>query len=214
MARDFSSITDQPSAFSSILKYAGRPAYALRNLLKGNVEGAARQAADFLGDAADAIIPGDWIPEISRKQDSPEASDLFGGMEPGLAKTGVDIVGGILTDPLSFVGGGLFSAAEKGAAAGLNAARAAPIIGKVVNAAEKPIARGWLGLKDMTGNLSVAEPFRQALNVGTEAQQGTQAAMTAASTQSLRQGARRLLAMVQSYGVKRTLKSGGAGCGA
>ena len=37
-------------------------------------------------------------------EDSPEFSDLLGGMKPGLAKTAVDIVGGIATDPLTFTG--------------------------------------------------------------------------------------------------------------
>lgn len=186
MAKDFSAITDQPSGFAAALKYLGRPAYAFRDLLKGNVEGAVRQGADILGDTIDAFLPGDMISEISRKdQDYTEASDLFGGMKPGIGKTAVDILGGIATDPLTFFGGSLFTAAGKGVTAGLNAARAAPVLGKVVTPLTAAAGEGWLHIKNATGNLKLADQFQPALQAGQETQQGTQAAMTAASRKAL-----------------------------
>lgn len=97
----------EDTAFSAVLRWLGRPGYAARNVLKGNVSGAVRQAADFVLDPWDAFIPGDVIPSISQAGDFTEASDLVGGMDPGWAKTGVDILGGIATDPLTYTGLGL-----------------------------------------------------------------------------------------------------------
>lgn len=97
----------EDTAFSAVLRFLGRPGFAVRNVLKGNLGGAVRQAADFVLDPWDAFLPGDLIPEISQKQDYVETSDLVGGMEPGWAKFGVDLAGGILTDPLTYTGLGL-----------------------------------------------------------------------------------------------------------
>jgi hypothetical protein len=106
---------DQPSAFEEVLRYLGRPSYAVRNLASGNVGGVLRQGADLVGDTVDAFLPGDLIPELSGKDDSPEFSDLLANwglpkMDPGLLKTGVDVLGGIATDPLTYAGGlGIFT---------------------------------------------------------------------------------------------------------
>lgn len=185
MAADLSKITDQPSAFASVMRYLGRPAYAFRDLLKGNVEGAVRQGADILGDTVDAILPGDQVSEFSRPEDYAEASDLFGGMKPGIAKTAVDILGGVATDPLTFFGAGLFTAAGKGVVGAVNAAKAAPVIGKTVTLGANKAAEGWLGVKNMAGALNVAEPFKQAMEAGTSVQQGVSAAGTAAARKAL-----------------------------
>lgn len=119
------------SAFESALRFLGRPGYAVRNLLTGNVEGAYRQGADFLGDLVDAGLPGDWIPEFSRRgenggpNDYTEGSDLIGGMKPGLGKLAADIGIGLVTDPLTYLGVGLAGGAVKGAAGAAKAATAA-----------------------------------------------------------------------------------------
>ncbi len=131
---------DNPSAFESILKTVGLPGYGIRNLLKGNVEGTARNLADFISSPLRAILPGDqssW--ELSRKEDLPEFSDVIGGMEPGLAKTGVDLLGNIATDPFSLLGVGEFSAAAKAAKAAnvaLKAATATKDAAKIAEAAK------------------------------------------------------------------------------
>lgn len=122
--------TPDESAFESVLRFIGRPGYAVRNLLTGNVEGAYRQGADFLGDIADAGLPGDWVPEFSRRgenggpNDYTEGSDLIGGMKPGLGKLAADIGIGLVTDPLTFLGVGLAGGAVKGAAAATKGAKA------------------------------------------------------------------------------------------
>ena len=122
---------NNPSAFESTLRTVGLGGYAVRNALMGNVEGIGRNAVDALTAIPRAILPGDqsnW--ELSRAQDRPEFSDVVGGMEPGWAKLGVDIAGGIATDPLSFLGVGEFSAAAKAAkaaSAGVKAARASGV---------------------------------------------------------------------------------------
>jgi len=112
---------DQPSAFEEVLRYLGRPAYSVRNIATGNLGGALRQGADLVGDTVDAFLPGDLIPELSQQEDSPEFSDMLAKwgapkMDPGLLKTGVDILGGIATDPLTYVGTGLFTTPLKAAA--------------------------------------------------------------------------------------------------
>lgn len=100
-------VIDQGSdgAFMSVLEAIGRPGKAINNALVGNFEGAGRQVVDLLGDVVDAQLPGDWIDHISRRQDKPEFSDVVGGMEPGLAKFAVDVVGGAATDPTTFIPG-------------------------------------------------------------------------------------------------------------
>lgn len=133
----------EPSAFESVLRFLGRPGYAVRNVLKGNVEGAGRQVLDMLGDLADAPLPGDWIPEFSRKQDYTEGSDLVGGMDPGILKTATDIGLGLATDPLTYFGGPIF----KGAGAALKAGV------KAIPGASEVIAKGGSALRSATNNL-------------------------------------------------------------
>lgn len=134
---------NQPSAFESFLRFVGRPGFAVRNILKGNWQGAARQLADIPLDVLDAALPGDILPEISLKEeDFPEFSDVVGGMKPGIGKIAVDIAGGIATDPLTFFGGPIISAAGKGITAGTKAVtKAAPSVGVAATSAKKFIQR-------------------------------------------------------------------------
>jgi hypothetical protein len=155
------------SAFSAVLRWLGRPGYAVRNVLKGNIGGAARQAADFVLDPWDAFLPGDLIPEISNRQtDYTEASDLVGGMEPGLGKFAVDFAGGMLTDPLTYTGLGLIKyVAMAPAKAGVAAAQAvAPKIPGGVKALEQVAERGkkaGMGLRSMIGAERIAPNIQQ-----------------------------------------------------
>ena len=110
----------QRGAFESALHWLGRPGFAVRDILTGNLEGAARQGADFIGDAVDSVLPGDWVPEFSREQDNAEFSDVLrsygvADLKPGWGKTLTDIGGGIATDPLTFVGLGPVTAGIKAA---------------------------------------------------------------------------------------------------
>jgi hypothetical protein len=162
----------QDSAFSAVLRWLGRPGYAVRNAVTGNFEGAARQAADFVIDPWDAFLPGDLIPQISRKgEDFTEASDLIGGMEPGLGKIAVDVAGGILTDPLTYTGLGLVknvALAPAGAAVKV-AQKVAPKIPGGVDAlakAGKAVSGAGHELRKAVGDLRVSAPVSSAIEQG------------------------------------------------
>lgn len=156
-------IDDGPSGmFMSALEAIGRPGHIVNNLAVGNWEGAGRQAVDLVGDVADASLPGDWIKPISRRMDKPGFSDVLGGMEPGIAKTATDIVGGIATDPTNLIPG---AAIGKGLKAGANAVKAG------VKQLPKPLAQslrdGALATKETLGWLSPSEPIKKSLAAAT-----------------------------------------------
>lgn len=76
------------------------------NLLRGRIDSAGRKLADSVLSVPDAVIPGDWIPQVSREEDRVTASDVAGidrATSPGLAKA-VDIIGGTALNPASWVG--------------------------------------------------------------------------------------------------------------
>lgn len=145
------------SALESFLKWLGRPGYAVRDVLSGNLEGAARQIGDFALDPYDAIIPGDVIPELSRQgKDFTEMSDLVGGMDPGWKKTAVDIVGGIATDPMTYVGVGpvvkLGTAPLRYAATGAkNLANTTKRGAEFVSGMEKAASTAGRAIRDVAG---------------------------------------------------------------
>ena len=68
----------EPGAFGSVLRWLDRPGQVVRNVLGGEFESAGRQALDFLGEAVDAPLPGDWIPAATDADDFMEFSDLIG----------------------------------------------------------------------------------------------------------------------------------------
>lgn len=122
---------DSPSAFQALLRWIGRPGYVVRNALKGNMSGALRQAGDFSLGLLDELPMGGLLPQFSRPEDYTEASDLVGGMEPGVAKTAVDVLGGLVTDPLSFLSAPVSAGAKL--AKGIKSAQT---IAKATNAAQ------------------------------------------------------------------------------
>jgi len=170
---------EQDSAFGSVLKFLSRPGYALRNVMKGNVEGAVRQGADLLGDTVDALLPGDWVSELSRKdQDYTEASDLVGGMEDGIAKTAVDILGGIATDPLTYTGIGLFTKPLGAlASAGKSVATKLPGGADLVGKIEQGIESGGKALRSVSANQRVEPELAAGIQAGRAA--GSAAGTTA-----------------------------------
>lgn len=105
----------EDSAFLAFLDTLGAPGRVVNNTLMGNFEGAGRNLVDFGGDLVDASLPGDWIPHISRKMDKPGFSDVAGGMEPGIGKFAVDVIGGAATDPLTFIPGAAIGKGVKSA---------------------------------------------------------------------------------------------------
>lgn len=151
---------EQPSAFESVLRYLGRPQKMLFNALKGNTQGVVNQAADIIGDTVDAFLPGNNIKEFSRDEDKPEFSDVIGGMQPGIAKSAVDILGGVALDPLTYiplVGWG---------AKGLKAAGSAALTTELGSELAPTIKKIGDGIRSTTGNLNVAPEVESAIAKG------------------------------------------------
>jgi hypothetical protein len=94
-----------------------RPGQAVRNVLRGDPMAAARQVADFVVEPLDAALPGDWVPDIARREDYVSGSELAGIKTP-IASTAADIGIGVLTDPLTYLSFGALPAA-KAAATGM-----------------------------------------------------------------------------------------------
>lgn len=101
----------------SFLDWLDRPGQIVRNALTGNPGGAARQGLDFLLDAIDAPLPGDWIPALSdRGRDYVSGSELIGldDADATAARLGADVGLGLLTDPLTYLTFGAAGAAKAG----------------------------------------------------------------------------------------------------
>ncbi len=126
-----------PGLLSSILDTARLPGFAIRNLLKGNLEGVGRNAVDLLGRAADAFVPGDWVSDISRKEDRPEFKDV---VDLGGDNLGTDILnfaGDVATDPVSYIPGAAFAKAGSLAKAGLG-----KVVSKLPEVIQTPLREG------------------------------------------------------------------------
>lgn len=119
---------DTTGSFNSVLEAIGRPGHAINDVLVGNWEGAGRQGIDLLGDVVDSVLPGDWIPHISRRMDKADFSDVVGGMDPGIGKFAVDVLGGAATDPTMLLPTG---------AIGKGIGALGEVAGKGVNALDK-----------------------------------------------------------------------------
>ena len=106
----------------NVLRWLDRPGQAVRNVMAGRPGASLRQLIDFGGEAADAFLPGDWIPPVTSSADYTSASELTGaqGM-PAWARTAIDIVGDTVTNPLSYLS---FGAANAASGAGRHAIRA------------------------------------------------------------------------------------------
>lgn len=133
-----SDLRSNRGAFVSALDWIDRPGQAIRNVIRGNPGAAGRQALDFLGDAADAFLPGDLIPEATSEEDYVSGSELVNvdrDKNPWLALA-ADVGVGIATDPLTFTGlGPLAKAAGAGAKALGAGARSLPVAGKYAGSA-------------------------------------------------------------------------------
>ncbi len=85
---------------------------------KGTLRGAGRKLIDSVSSIPDAILPGDWLPQVAQREDdvtASEVADIDRAAHPGIAKA-VDIVGGTIANPASWagVGGPLRGVAEAG----------------------------------------------------------------------------------------------------
>lgn len=115
---------EDPSVFESLFRFLGRPSFVVRNLLTGNLQGAARNSLQFgqefmvpVGILNPRLNPANLlfgVKDFSREKDRPEFSDVlreWGVVKNrrslnGWEKFAVDIVGGVITDPLVLAGGG------------------------------------------------------------------------------------------------------------
>lgn len=127
-------------AFLSALDWLDKPGQVVRNSLKGNFSGAAKNFGDFLLDPIDAILPGDWIPELAGKEDKVSGSQLVGVDSEAHPVGGflADVGVGILTDPLTFLGGPLIKGVGAAAKAGL---KASPKVAEKVGQAGAAVRR-------------------------------------------------------------------------
>lgn len=95
-----------PGPFLSALGWVEDVGQIPLQALRGRFGASGRKIIDVLGDIPDALIPGDWIPSVGDEDPNVRPSELIGldPMEsPGLARA-ADIVGGAVTNPLTYVG--------------------------------------------------------------------------------------------------------------
>lgn len=120
------------ATLSNVLRFLGRPAFAARSLLRGDLEGAGRNVAQFFLDLPGGflnrnwslahLVPGNETGDLTTWQQRPEFEDLlksWGGEVPTSAggRFAANLLGGILTDPLTpltFGGGGVARGALQG----------------------------------------------------------------------------------------------------
>ncbi len=151
-----------PGLLASLLDTARLGGFGMRNLLKGNLEGAGRNLVDIFGRTADAALPGDWISDISRPEDRPEFRDV---VDLGGDNIGTDILnfaGDVITDPVSYIPGAWV-------AKGLGAAKSG--VGRAVDllpeSVSKPLTQGaervGQGVRRMAGAERVTPETASAL---------------------------------------------------
>lgn len=152
---------DTTGAFNSVLEALGRPGHIIDNALLGNWEGAGRQGVDLLGDIVDSVLPGDWIPHISRRMDKPGFSDVVGGMDPGIGKFAVDVLGGAATDPTMLLPSG---AVGKGLGVlGEGAGKVVNAIDKAIPGTAEAVASAGRGIRSTFGAQRISPEVRAML---------------------------------------------------
>ena len=139
---DIQTTSAEPGAFGSVLRWMDRLGQGVRNIAVGDFDAAARHIGDFILEPLDAAIIGvDAIDSLTSDRHYTEASDVlktWGAMPketPWYVDVPIDIVGGIATDPLTYLTLGA-GAGAKGIHASIKGARAAiPRITGVAKAA-------------------------------------------------------------------------------
>lgn len=167
------------SILGNVSRFLGRPGYAVRSLLAGEPVNALENVGQFLLDLPTGgflnrnLSLANLLPEsldagtgdITTREERPEFTDVMKswGMAPpvsGAGRFATDLIGGLATDPLSFLGVPAVGLGRK-ALAGVEFAEAAP---KVMKALEETPA----GLRAL-GDLSGAARLRRAEEVFGEA---------------------------------------------
>ncbi len=173
-------------AAMSALNWIGRFGQVGKNLVgsalgtAGSLEGAARQTADILGDAVDAVLPGDWIPEFSRPQDEVTGADVEGiskewQKEHPLLALGASLPADVLLDPITYTGFGLIGKAAVGVGKAAEAAALAskiPRAAEAVQAVKDVAAAGGRGLRSVMGDQRLAAPVSDAADLSNAAKAG------------------------------------------
>lgn len=128
------------SLLGNLSRWLGRPGYALRSLLGGDLEGAGSNllqmgmdlpTGGFLNRDLSIANLFSETGDITSKRERPEFSDLIDYRGKGMGRFGVDVLGGIATDPLTYLtfGG---SGIAKASLTGLARAPAAAKVGSAL----------------------------------------------------------------------------------
>lgn len=146
--------------FASGMDWLDELAQVPKNVLRGDFGAVGRHTANILGDAVDAFLPGDWIPDFTRPEDYVSSSDLIGLDEkehPVLA-FGANLVGDTLLNPATYFGGAALKGVGKLAKMGTEAARGTQLGEKVLNAGDKigQRVRSTFGAQDIPEDLANA----------------------------------------------------------
>ncbi len=188
------SLPKNQGAFQAGLNWIGRFGQVGKNLAgsilgtSGSLEGAARQAADIVGEAIDAPIPGDWIPQFSRPQDEVTGADVEGiskdwQKEHPLLALGAGLPADIFLDPLTYTGFGLLGKAAVGVGKGAEALALASKIPKAeeaIQALKAGAATAGVKARSILGAQRLTPEAQSALGAasaakGNEAQAGLSA---------------------------------------
>ena len=188
--RDAEPLKDEPSTLERFFTFLGRPQYAVGSLLSGEFQDAAENVARF----GEELLTGSWLHTYramdllpgdfgrNDRNERPEGSDLlrragFSIDRGSWGELGANLGVGLLTDPLTYVGGiGLGSKVGrvgKGALVGLGAE------GAIGEAAGSTLRRALLsteaGAKAVAEAGSAEELLRRAVNAA-DAQPAVRAA--------------------------------------
>ncbi len=138
-------VPDDPGLLASILDTASLGGSAVRNLLRGNFAGAGRNLVDVGGRAIDAVIPGDWIPDVSGPGDRPEFRDVVDlGGDNAFTDT-LNFLGDVATDPVSYIPGAAIAKAGTLGAKGV--AKGVSLLPKTVR---EPLVKGAANIGQKT----------------------------------------------------------------
>lgn len=157
--RDAEVLRDEPSTLERFFTFLGRPGYVANSLLRGEVGDAVENTAMFgeelltgswlHGKRLTSLLPGgDSIDGLTTRDERPEFADTLRAWgspvdQGSWTELGANLVGGALTDPLTYVGGiGLGSKlgrVGKGALVGLRAGE-----GVLESAARSTLTRALL----------------------------------------------------------------------
>lgn len=145
------------SLLGNVSRFMSRPTYAVSSILRGEFgdafENLFQMGMDFPtgGFLNRNLSLANLISEtgdITTREERPEASDLIGYEGQGPLRVGVDVVGGILLDPLTYLtlgGSGVAKGALAGLGKGAAAAKVASKLGKTTGGAS--------ALKNMVGSV-------------------------------------------------------------